>query len=47
MQYTRIEEFLSSHHQITVAKQGNASTPGQNLRDTLLSQHINLKSKIN
>lgn len=42
---TRIEEFLSSHHQIHAAKQGNA-TSGQNLRDCLLS-HVNLKTQIN
>ena len=41
---TRIEEFLSSRHYIPVAKQGNATTSGQNLRDTLLSQHVNLKT---
>ena len=44
---TRIEEFLSSHHQVHAAKQGNATTSGQNLRDCLLSQHVNLKTQIN
>ena len=43
---TRIEEFLSSHHQMHAAKQGNATTSGQNLRDCLLSQHVNLKTLI-
>lgn len=43
---TCVEEFLGSHHQISVARRGNASTSGQNLRDNLLS-HVNLKSKIN
>ena len=37
---TRIEEFLSYQYQISVAKQGNA-TSGQNSRDTLLLQHVN------
>lgn len=44
---TRIQEFLDSHHQISVAKQGSATTSGLNLRDNLLPMHTNLKSTIN
>ena len=44
---TRIQEFLDSHHQISVARKGSATTSGLNLRDNLLPLHINLKSTIN
>lgn len=43
---TRIQEFLDSHHQISVARKGSATTSGLNLRDNLLPLHINLKSTI-
>ena len=42
----RIEEFLSSQKQRIASGKGNASTIGQNLRDTLLTQHVNLQSHI-
>ena len=43
---TRLGEFLDSYKQIQLSKSGSASLSGQNLRDTLLSQHINLKTQI-
>ena len=43
----RIQEFLSSQKQKNASEKGLASTSGQNLRDTLLSLHTNLKSQIN
>ena len=42
---TRIQEFLDSTRQIQSAKEGKGTLKGQNLRDHLLSQHVNLKSK--
>lgn len=42
---TRIQEFLDSHKVTNAMKQGTASISGQNLRDFLLTQHVNLKSK--
>ena len=41
---TRIQEFLTSQKQTFATQKGRASTAGQNLRDTLLSQHTNLHS---
>ena len=41
---TRINEFLDSQRQMLAATKGKATLSGQNLRDSLLSQHINLKS---
>ena len=42
---TRINEFLDTFRQNAAAGKGKATLSGQNLRDTLLSQHINLRSK--
>lgn len=42
---TRIQEFLDSFKHATARNQGTASVSGQNLRDKLLTHHINLKSK--
>ena len=42
---TRIEEFIDSFKQNAAAHKGMASLAGQNLRDSLLSHHVNLKSK--
>ena len=42
---TRIQEFLDSFKASTAMKKGAASVSGQNLRDTLLTQHVNSKSK--
>ena len=44
---TRILEFLSSFKATTAMNKGTASVSGQNLRDTLLTQHINTESKTN
>ena len=40
---TRIQEFLDTFKQATARKQGIASVSGQNLRDKLLTHHVNLK----
>ena len=42
----RIQEFLSTQKQKFACEKGQASTAGQNLRDTLLTQHTNLQSRI-
>ena len=42
----RVQEFLSAQQQKLASEKGHASMKGQNLRDTLLSQHTNLQSKI-
>lgn len=44
---TRIQEFLDSFKASTAMKKGTASVSGQNLRDTLLTHHVNSKSKKN
>jgi len=41
---TRIQEFLDSFKATAAIKKGTASVSGQNLRDTLLTHHVNLKS---
>lgn len=43
---TRIQEFLSSQKQKIASDKGHASTIGQNLHDTLLTQHANIQSRI-
>ena len=43
--YTRIQEFLDSFKQQCVAHKRFAMLTGQNLRDSLLSHHVNLKRK--
>ena len=43
---TRLGEFMDCYRQIQATKSGSASLSGQNLRDTLLSQHINLQSHL-
>ena len=43
--HTRIQEFLDSFKQQCAAHKGFATLAGQNLRDSLLSHHVNLKSK--
>ena len=40
---TRINEFVDSFKQSTAAHKGMATLAGQNLRDSLLSHHVNLK----
>ena len=42
---TRLNEFVVVQKQLTAVKDGKASLTGQNLRDTLLTQHIQLKSR--
>ena len=42
----RIEEFLSTLKQKTACQKGNASMKEQNLRDSLLTHHTNLHSRI-
>ena len=41
---TRIQEYLSSLKQKIAVNKGQASTGGQNLRDKLLTHHINTQS---
>ena len=41
---TRLAEFLDSYRQKQAAEKGSATLSGQSLRDSLLSQHGNLKS---
>ena len=43
---TRIQEFLSSLTQIITSSKGKVATTGQNLRDQLLTQHINVQSRV-
>ena len=38
----RIEEFISSTRQLMAAEKGRASTAGQYLRDSLLTNHTQL-----
>ena len=42
--HTRIQKFIDSYKQSTASKKGSATLKGQNLRDTLLSQHVNLQT---
>ena len=44
---TRIQEFLSSLQQKIVSGKGQASLAGQNLHDQLLTQHLNVQSRVN
>ena len=44
---THIQEFLDSYKAISAIKKGMAFVSGQNLRDGLLTHHVNLKSKKN
>ena len=41
---TRLAEFIDCYRQKQAAEKGSATLSGQNLRDTLLSQHTNLKT---
>lgn len=43
---TRVNEFLDTYRQRLATEKGKATLAGQNLRDTLLSQHVNLKTKL-
>jgi len=44
--HTRVQEYLDCFKQRTAASKGSGTLAGQNLRDSLLSNHVNLKSKI-
>ena len=41
-----LQEFISSQKQRFASAKCQATTSGQNLRDTLLTMHINLQSRI-
>jgi len=43
--HTRVQEYLDSFKHKGAANKGYATLAGQNLRDSLLTHHINLKSK--
>ena len=43
---TRVNKFIDSFKQSTAAHKGMGTLAGQNLRDSLLSHHVNLKSHI-
>ena len=43
--HTRVQEFLDSFKQNAIAQTGSATLSGVNLRDYLLSHHVNLKSE--
>ena len=42
---TRLNEFITSHQQSVARKKGSATLSGQNLRDSLLTQHTNLATR--
>lgn len=42
---TRVQECLDSTRQMEMAKAGKGTLKGQNLRDNVLSHHVNLKSQ--
>lgn len=44
---TRLGEFVDCFKQIQASKVGSATLSGLNLRDTLLHDHINLKTRFN
>ena len=43
--HIRVEEYLNSFKNKAIAEKGSASLSGQNLRDSLLSHHVTLKTK--
>ena len=43
--HTRVQEYLDSFKHKAIAEKGSASLSGQNLRDSLLSHHVALKTK--
>ena len=43
--HTRVQEYLDSFKHKAIAEKGSASLSGKNLRDSLLSHHITLKTK--
>ena len=44
---TRLAEFVDCFKQIQASKVGSATLSGLNLRDTLLRDHVNLKTQFN
>lgn len=42
---TRLNEFIDVQKQLSVMKSGKASLSGQNLRDTLLTPRVNMKTR--
>ena len=44
---TRLNEFIDVQKQLSVMKSGKASLSGQNLRDTLLTSHVQMKTRSN
>ena len=40
---TRLNEFIDAQKQLSLKKSGKASLSGQNLRDTLLTPHVQMK----
>ena len=44
--HTRLSEFMSVTQQVAAAKEGKATLAGQNLRDELLTLHVQKKTKI-
>lgn len=42
---TRLNEFIDVQKQLSVMKSGKASLGGQNLRDTLLTSHLQVKTR--
>lgn len=41
---TRLVEFMDTYRQSQASQKGSATLTGQNIRDALLSQHVNLKT---
>ena len=44
--HTHVQEYLGSFKQREAASKGSATLTGQNIQNSLLSNHVNLKSKI-
>jgi len=45
MCHIQVQEYLDSFKQREIASKGSGTLVGQNLRDALLSHHMNLKTK--
>ena len=43
--HTRIQEYIDSFKQTSASRKGNATLVGQNLRDSLFSEHVNVQSQ--
>ena len=42
---TRLNEFITAHQHSVARKKGSATTAGQNLRDSLFTQHTKLSTR--